>query len=68
MLPDLFTLRRKQHCSTCGKPDYPRTTYKKYCLCTDCDCGYCQTKTPKPNDPKFKEMELEAAQQKFKEL
>ena len=68
MSNDLFTLRKKQHCRTCKKPNYPRKSYKDYCLCTDCNCLYCQTKTPAPNDPEFKEAELAAAKQKFQEL
>lgn len=33
-------LRARQHCSTCGKPNYPQTN-KNSCKCKKCTCLYC---------------------------
>ena len=56
---DLFTLRRQQHCTTCRKPNYPKSTIDHYCKCTDCTCGYCRKKIPHMEDPAYMALERE---------
>jgi hypothetical protein len=35
-------LRARQHCATCGKPNYPQNKPEDYCRCKNCKCLYCR--------------------------